>query len=98
MKLLSSESPLNRSPPAGQWQIVYSGLVVDCRDESQAKILARALLTKGLKASARLVNGPITLWTVDGRHQIRAWLSNGGQPAEYLRPTHNKFAPVEKAQ
>ena len=75
-KLLSSEDRSDAAPAqAGHWQVLYAGRVVDCRDVREAQILARSLLKKGLKVSARLVNGPMTLWTVNGRDQMRSWLS-----------------------
>jgi len=75
-KLLSFEDPSEEAPiQAGQWQVLYADRVVDCRDVREAQILARSLLKKGLKVSARLVNGPMTMWTVEGRDKMRAWLS-----------------------
>jgi len=75
-KLLSSEDRANElAVQAGHWQVLYAGRVVDCRDLTEAQILARTLLKKGLKVSARLINGPMTVWSIEGRDQMRAWLS-----------------------
>jgi hypothetical protein len=76
VRLLSSEDRTNQTAvQVGNWQVIYGGGAVDCRDENEAKILARTLLKKRLKVSARLINGATTLWTVEGRDQLRAWLS-----------------------
>ena len=75
-KLLSSEDPATEPVVrAGRWQVLYADRLVDCRDVSEAQILARTLLKVGLEVSARLINGPIIVWTVEGRDQMRAWLS-----------------------
>ncbi len=75
-KLLSSEDHANEpAVQSGHWQVLYAGRVVDCRDVSEAQILARTLVKKGLKVSARLLNGPMIVWTVEDRDQMRAWLS-----------------------
>jgi hypothetical protein len=76
-RLLSPEEPLATQRPhrAGQWQVLYGHEVVDCRDESEAKTIARTLLKKRLRVSARLIDGQATLWTIEGRDQMRLWLS-----------------------
>ncbi|HZR77119.1 hypothetical protein [Bradyrhizobium sp.] len=75
-KLLSSEDRANEpAVQAGRWQVLYADRVVDCRDVGEAQILARTLVKKGLKVSARLINGPMIVWTVEDRDQMRAWLS-----------------------
>jgi hypothetical protein len=69
------QSPTRRSIEVGRWQVLYGHQVVDCRDETEAKVIARRLLKRRLKISARLVDGQMILWTVEGRDQLRAWLS-----------------------
>jgi hypothetical protein len=68
-------SPTRRSVEASHWQVLYGHQVIDCRDETEAKVIARRLLKRRLRISARLVDGKMTLWTVEGRDQLRAWLS-----------------------
>ena len=75
-KLLSSEDRANEpAVEAGRWRILYADRVVDCRDVREAQVLGRTLLKMGLKVSARLVNGSMIVWTVEGRDEMRAWLS-----------------------
>jgi len=75
-QLLSpEEQSTGVAQPAHQWQLLYGHEVVDCRDEHEAKILARTLIKKGLTVSARLSDGQTILWTIEGRDQTRAWLS-----------------------
>jgi hypothetical protein len=77
----SGEAPLfrdranERAAQGGRWQVLYADRVVDCRDVSEAQILARTLLKMGLEVSARLINEPIIVWTAEGRDQMRAWVS-----------------------
>jgi hypothetical protein len=42
--------------PSG-WQLNYSGIIVDCRDEQDAKRLARELVRKGFRVSAGTIQG-----------------------------------------
>jgi hypothetical protein len=74
-RLLSPEEPSTGRARLGQWQVLYRHQVIDCRDESEAKALARTLLKRRLRISARLIDGQTILWTIEGRDQLRSWLS-----------------------
>ena len=76
-QLLSPEGPLSPAHArlAGQWQVLYGRHVVDCRDESEAKNVARAMLKRRFRVSARVIDGHLILWTVEGRDQMSDWLS-----------------------
>lgn len=44
-------------PMPSAWQLTYSDITVNCRDEQDAKRLARLLLRKGFRVTARTVEG-----------------------------------------
>jgi hypothetical protein len=47
------------------WQLNYSGIIVDCRDEQDAKNLARELVRKGFRVSARTIEGAVAARRVE---------------------------------
>ena len=55
------------------WEVVYSGGIVPCTREEDAKLLARELVKKGYKVSARTIEGLLPARSVTD-HQIYAWL------------------------
>ena len=74
--LLSTEDPSSTPAHAARhWQVLYEDEALDCRDEHEAKILARTLIKKGVRVSARLSAGDILLRTIAGRDEMREWLS-----------------------
>jgi hypothetical protein len=63
-------------PMPSAWRVIYSGIIVDCRDEQDAKSLARELVRKGFRVSAEeaiATEGRITTHRVDP-DQIENWL------------------------
>jgi hypothetical protein len=60
-------------PMPSAWQVIYSGVIVDCRDEQDAKSLARELVRKGFRVSARTVEGAIVARRVEP-DQMEDWL------------------------
>ena len=52
-------------PMPSAWQLNYSGMIVDCRDEQDAKSLARELVRKGFRVSAGTIEGAITARRVE---------------------------------
>jgi len=52
-------------PMSSRWQVTYSGIVVDCHDEEDAKRLARRLVGKGFRVSARTIEGAIPAHCVE---------------------------------
>jgi hypothetical protein len=55
---LSGQSFDNKEVPMpSAWQLNYSGIIVDCRDEQDAKSLARELVRKGFRVSAGTIEG-----------------------------------------
>ena len=64
-----------RVPLPSPWQLNYSGIVVNCRDELDAKNLARELLRKGFRVSARTIEGAITARRIEPG-EMEDWLSD----------------------
>jgi len=61
-------------PMPSPWQLNYSGIVVNCRDEQDAKSLARQLVRKGFRVSARTIEGAIAGRRVEP-DEMEDWLS-----------------------
>jgi hypothetical protein len=62
-------------PTPSAWWVNYCGILVNCRDEQDAKRLARELLRKGFRVSARTIEGA----TRDRRiepDEMEDWLSD----------------------
>jgi hypothetical protein len=58
-----------------RWLVIYGGgLTVDCRDERDAKRLARDLVLKGRRVSARTAEGEWAPRAIE-KEQSSAWLS-----------------------
>jgi hypothetical protein len=55
------------------WQIIYDGNVVECRDELDAKHVARDLVRRGYQVTARSTDGDGSVTTI-GRGEIWAWV------------------------
>jgi hypothetical protein len=64
-------------PMSSRWQVTYSGIVVDCRDEDDAKRLARRLVGKGFRVSARTIEGALAAHRVEP-DQMTDWLLDPG--------------------
>jgi hypothetical protein len=60
-------------PMPSAWQLKYSGMIVDCRDEQDAKSLARELVRKGFRVSAGTIEGAITARRVEP-DEMEDWL------------------------
>jgi hypothetical protein len=52
-------------PMPSAWQLNYSGIIVDCRDEQDAKSLARELVRKGFRVSAGTIEGAVAARRVE---------------------------------
>ena len=59
--------------PSG-WQLNYSGIIVDCRDEQDAKSLARMLVRKGFRVSAATIEEALTARRIEPG-EMEDWLS-----------------------
>jgi hypothetical protein len=59
--------------PETSWLVSYGRMVIGCRDEAEAKLLARDLLIKGNRVTAQTVDGflPARFVAVE---QIGKWL------------------------
>jgi hypothetical protein len=57
--------------------VTYSGVVVDCRDEEDAKRLARRLVGKGFRVSAGTIEGALPTRRVEP-DQMTDWLLDSG--------------------
>jgi hypothetical protein len=55
------------------WQVSYSGITVDCRDEQDAKSLARELVRKGFRVSAETIEGAVAARRIEP-DQMEDWL------------------------
>jgi hypothetical protein len=64
-------------PMSSGWQVTYSGVVVDCRDEEDAKRLARRLVGKGFRVSAGTIEGALAAHRVEP-DQMTDWLLDPG--------------------
>jgi hypothetical protein len=68
------ENSVGQLPMSSGWRVTYSGRIVDCRDESDAKALARELIKKGFRVSARTIEE-----VSSARHiepiQMKEWLA-----------------------
>jgi hypothetical protein len=62
-------------PMPSSWQLNYSGIIVNCRDELDAKSLARELFRKGFRVSARTIEGARTARRVEP-DEMADWLSD----------------------
>jgi hypothetical protein len=60
-------------PMPSAWQLNYSGIIVDCRDEQDAKSLARELVRKGFRVSAGTIEGAVAARRVEP-DQMEDWL------------------------
>ena len=60
-------------PMPSAWHVNYSGITLDCRDEQDAKSLARELVRKGLWVSAGTIEGAIVARRVEP-DQMEDWL------------------------
>jgi hypothetical protein len=75
-RLIGRNSAKDLPMPSG-WQVTYSGVVVDCRDEEDAKRLARRLVGKGFRVSARTIEGALSAHRVEP-DQMTDWLLDSG--------------------
>jgi hypothetical protein len=66
-------------PMPSAWQVNYSGIIVDCRDEHDAKSLARELVRKGFRVSAGTIEGAMATRRVEP-DQMEDWLLIKGRP------------------
>jgi signal transduction histidine kinase len=72
--LLNGPSFDNKKVPMpSAWQVHYCGIIVDCRDEQDAKSLARELVRKGFRVSAGTIEGAIAARRVEP-DQMEDWL------------------------
>jgi hypothetical protein len=60
-------------PISSTWQVNFSGVTVDCRDEQDAKSLARELIRKGFWVSAGTIEGAFAARRVEPHH-MEEWL------------------------
>jgi hypothetical protein len=72
---LIGESLDNKEVPMpSAWQLNYSGIIVDCRDEQDAKSLARMLVRKGFRVSAGTIEEATTSRRIEPG-EMEDWLS-----------------------
>jgi hypothetical protein len=75
-RLLAAE-PQSDQPTqkVGQWQVLHGHQIIDCRDEHEAKAVARTLIGKGAKVAVRLLQGDRLVRLIEERLELRSWLS-----------------------
>jgi hypothetical protein len=73
---LTGEIGKSRTTPSYMtWQVIYeAGTSVPCSHEVDAKLLARELVKKGHKVSAKTIEGILPARFIEP-HQIYAWLA-----------------------
>jgi hypothetical protein len=76
-RLIGRTSGGDKLPVSSRWQVRYSGVTVDCRDEYDAKSLAWRLFRKGFRVSARTIEGAIPAHRVES-DQMTDWLLDPG--------------------
>jgi hypothetical protein len=62
-----------KMPMPSAWQLNYSGIMINCRDEQDAKSLARELLRKGFRVSAETIEGALVARRVEP-DEMEDWL------------------------
>jgi hypothetical protein len=73
--------PVKIAENVKEWEVIYgSDIVLPCRDETDAKLLARELVKKGHRVSARTVDGLLPSRSIDFEH-IQAWVGQLGRVA-----------------
>lgn len=74
---LLTAKPVPNSPwlnALPKWQVVNGHQIIDCRDESEAKIVARKLIRMGPNIVARMTSDQQVLRAMEA-YDLRAWLS-----------------------
>jgi hypothetical protein len=71
---LIGQEPVGKFPVSSGWRLRYSGRVVDCRDEPDAKSLARELIKRGFRVSAGTIEGVSPARRVEPT-QMKEWLA-----------------------
>jgi hypothetical protein len=67
----ASKDPLNYKT----WEVIYgAGTTVPCTHEVDAKLLARELIKRGHKVSAKTIEGVLPARSIEP-HQVYAWLA-----------------------
>jgi hypothetical protein len=74
MRRSSTRRHLKTRKSPAKWFVEYGGLTVECRDEADAKRLARGLHKKGYRLVARAAPGAFPPRRIDA-DQVKNWLS-----------------------
>jgi hypothetical protein len=76
LAVLAREIRKSREPPSHMtWQVTYgAGTIMACAHELDAKLLARELVKRGHKVSAKTREGVLPSRCIEP-HQVYAWLS-----------------------
>jgi muramidase (phage lysozyme) len=74
-------SVLEAQPDAAEreaeWQVIYSGgLLVDCKDEPDARQVAKTLSERGIRVTVRTLSAGEVIEELTGS-LLRAWLNRG---------------------
>jgi hypothetical protein len=56
------------------WQVSYDNVLIDCKNENDAKLLARELVKKGHQVRAQTLAGQSPMRII-AYHQIFGWLA-----------------------
>jgi hypothetical protein len=71
---LIGQNPIGQLPMSSGWRVRYSGRIVDCRDEPDAKSLARELIKRGFRVSARTIEEVSPARSIEPT-QMKEWLA-----------------------
>jgi hypothetical protein len=73
---LSGQVRLSKDPlDSKTWEVTYgAGTTVPCTHEVDAKLLARELIKRGHKVSAKTIEGVLPARSIEP-HQVYAWLA-----------------------
>jgi hypothetical protein len=70
---IAGQNPVGQLPVSSGWRVTYSGRIVDCRDEPDAKSLARELIKRGFRVSAGTIEGVSPARRIEPT-QMKEWL------------------------
>jgi hypothetical protein len=71
---LLGQNPIGQLPTSSGWRVRYSGRIVDCRDESDAKSLARELIKRRFRVSAAAIEEGAPTRRIEPA-QMKEWLA-----------------------
>jgi hypothetical protein len=74
-RLIGRNSGGDKRPASTGWRVFYSGILVNCRDEEDAKSLARELIKRRFRVSAETAEGVLPAQRIEPT-QMKQWLAD----------------------